>query len=230
MPSSSAASTKCPRSRPPLLSPARLLPLHHVPRARRTPRPLLRSRGPRGDRRPRTTIPHIQRHSLALALALPPRGRAPPDQPRRAHAPVPYRPRGRRHQTRIRPHCVRLHPSFLLLTGLIPRLAIVDQGDPHPDGDHRVRPSSRVSRAGARRARSQRPCRVVVASPGKETRGDYAEGGLRCRARRAHVGQVGRRQVEIPTAGIISIVSSGKLGYGLGVCSNNPGCPALLLS
>ena len=87
----------------------------------------------------------------------------------------------------IRARCARLPPltsaHFVLMC---PRLA--DQRNPHSNCGHRVRPCTRVSRAGSWTARDERVRRMDVASPGNETRGGHVEAGLRCGAHRTHLG------------------------------------------
>ncbi|KAF8502860.1 hypothetical protein F5888DRAFT_1121528 [Russula emetica] len=65
---SQPASAECPRSRHPLLAPTHLLPLHHIPRARRAQRTIPRSRSARRDSSRRTAIPHLQRCFRTLAF------------------------------------------------------------------------------------------------------------------------------------------------------------------
>ena len=107
------ADAERPRSGNPVLAPTRLLPLYHIPRACVAKGPISRSRGARRDRRTRAALLHLQRRSLALALAHlqhPARGRPPCG----AHAPLPHRSRGWRHQAHIRAYLVRAPPSAAL--------------------------------------------------------------------------------------------------------------------
>ena len=107
------AGAERPGSRNPVLAPTRLLPLHHIPGARGSQGPVSRSRGARRDRRARAALPHLQRRSLALVLALlqhPTRGQP----PHSAHAPLPHRSRGWRYQAHIRTYLVRTSPFIVI--------------------------------------------------------------------------------------------------------------------
>jgi hypothetical protein len=105
----SSARVKRPRSRHPLLAPARLVPFHTFSRARRSEGSIPRSRSARRDSRRRATVPYVQRRILAVKLAVSPHHQRAPALPRSAHAPIPHRPRSWRHQAHLRAHRVRRH-------------------------------------------------------------------------------------------------------------------------
>jgi hypothetical protein len=112
------ASPKRPRGRHPLLAPTRLLPLHHIPRARRAQRALPRSRSSRRDSCRRTAIPHLLRHSLVQSPFHKQHRSDRLRRPRSAHAPIPHRSRSGRHQAHIRAHSVRL-PQYCVYSAAI---------------------------------------------------------------------------------------------------------------
>ena len=170
LPSPPIAGVERPGSGNPVLAPARLLSLYHIPGACGAQGPVPRSRGARRDRRTRAALLHLHRRSLALALAPrqhPARGRP----PRSAHAPLLHWSRGWRHQAHIRPYIVRAYLMSLFIVlitdsnllapysfGPPPSLTATCRTSPYRRVTNQSCASASRGRCAILRRHSRRPC------------------------------------------------------------------------